>query len=390
MDPFDRLEKLANQPRKIRPLTVMESALEWLGRPELSYPTILVGGTNGKGSVTTKIAAALSSSGYRVGLYTSPHLLQITERIVIYPDPIDREELGGQLERLFDLTDGAGLELSFFELLTLAAFQLFARRAVDVAVVEVGLGGRCDATNLVRPLLAVVTSIGWDHQDLLGPTLDAIAAEKAAIAKSYAPLLLGPTAKQQVLREAPAAWVEQIVGEFSTFDEENSAVAKRALELVHRDFPKLSVEAIEKGISVRPFCRYEQRGKVLFDVAHNLEGLTRLFEWIEREHLGQPIALLWAVSRDKELQPLAELVARRTQLQLLPQATTPRLRSPEELAAALTAAGSKEAICLSSVEEGLITLQEQWRGVSLVAGSFYLVAEALSSQLLFGNRHSDL
>ncbi len=377
MDPFDRLERLASQPRKIRPLAAMERALEWLSHPELSYPTILVGGTNGKGSVATKIAAALSHSGYRVGLYTSPHLLQITERIVIYPAPLSREELGQQLQELFDFADGAELELSFFELLTLAGFQLFAKHAVDLAVVEVGLGGRLDATNLARPLLAVVTSIGWDHQDLLGPTLEAIAAEKAAISRRYAPLLLGPTATQKPLLQASAAWVEQVIGEFSTFDEENSAIAKRALELICPHFTKLSTEAVEKGTLVRPFCRYERRGKILFDVAHNLEGLMRLFEWIEREHPGQPIALLWAVSRDKELEPLAELVARRTERQLLPKAASPRLRSPEELADALAAAGSEKAISLSSVEEGLIGLQENEKGVLLVAGSFYLVAEAL-------------
>src|SRR5688500_18688155 len=161
---------------------------ERLGEPHLRYPTIHVAGTNGKGSTSHMIAAVLQRCGYKTGLYTSPHLKDFRERI----------RVGGQMipeQRVIDFVEKnrawyESLEPSFFELTTAMAFKHFADEQVDIAVIETGLGGRLDSTNIIRPVLTVITNISWDHKDLLGDSLEKIAAEKAGIIKRNTPVVV--------------------------------------------------------------------------------------------------------------------------------------------------------------------------------------------------------
>ena len=165
---------------------VMRETAPLLGNPEKAFPAIHVTGTNGKGSVSHKIAKALQSSGLRVGLYTSPHLISFCERIQVNGIPIPEETSRQGLLKLFEM----GKDLFFFEIATLLAFEYFRDQKVDVAIVEVGIGGFHDATNIVQPILSIITSVACDHEDLLGNTLEKIAYEKSGIIKPSIPVVI--------------------------------------------------------------------------------------------------------------------------------------------------------------------------------------------------------
>jgi dihydrofolate synthase/folylpolyglutamate synthase len=174
-------------------LTRMRKALALRGHPERAQPVVLVAGTNGKGSVASMIAAVLQAQGYRVGLYTSPHLHRIVERFRVQGRPMPERDFARHVAGLRRFLAEPGTPaLTFFEACTLLAFEHFAEAQVDIVVLEVGLGGRLDATNVVKPVVSVITSIALDHTDRLGNTLGRIAHEKAGILKRGAPLVRGP------------------------------------------------------------------------------------------------------------------------------------------------------------------------------------------------------
>ena len=173
----------------------VRTVLAALGNPHFAYPSVLVGGTNGKGSVCAMLAEVLSRHGFRVGLYTSPHLVLIEERVRIGGCPISRRDFCRLLSRLKELIPeliaSGKLESppTYFEILTILALQYLFEKKVDIAVLEVGMGGRLDATNVVTPLVSVITSVGLDHQEFLGRTLAEIAFEKAGIIKPWVPVV---------------------------------------------------------------------------------------------------------------------------------------------------------------------------------------------------------
>ncbi|MCB1149859.1 MAG: hypothetical protein KDK48_06805, partial [Chlamydiia bacterium] len=224
-----------------------------------------------KGSTAHKIAAALKAGGYRVGLFTSPHILEYNERIRINGVKVSEDTLLPKLEKLLALEP----EANFFEITTALAFQCFAEAKVDVAVVEAGIGGLFDATNTVHPCLAVITSIGFDHQEMLGDTLEEIARNKFGIIKEGAPALIGPTVPAH-----PQA--VKLSGDYQTFDEENSALAVKALEMLQTRFP-LDAEAIQIGLKSHAPCRLQRIGNLIVDVAHNPAGVKRAFDSLRRE-----------------------------------------------------------------------------------------------------------
>ncbi|HSQ26388.1 MAG TPA: Mur ligase family protein, partial [Anaerolineales bacterium] len=169
----------------------MRDFMEELGNPQLTYPVIHIAGTKGKGSVASLCANSLHAQGYRVGLYTSPHLYDYAERIQVNGQEITHDELIELVDELRPYLD-RGTELTTFEITTAMALLYFARQKVSVVVLEVGLGGRLDATNIITPLVSVITSISLDHTNVLGNTLQAIAGEKAGIIKKGVPLIVAP------------------------------------------------------------------------------------------------------------------------------------------------------------------------------------------------------
>ena len=169
---------------------------DWLGNPHRAYKCIHVAGTNGKGSVSNLLAATLQESGYRVGLFTSPHLADFRERIRVNGEMIDKRSVSRFVERYFK--SGLTCEPSFFELTTAMAFEYFKQQKVDYAVIEVGLGGRLDSSNIITPILSVITNISIDHTQFLGNTLAQIASEKAGIIKPGVPVVVGEASQEEV------------------------------------------------------------------------------------------------------------------------------------------------------------------------------------------------
>ena len=188
--PFHMVGASAYKPGLENTLRLMEH----VGNPQEQLRTVHVAGTNGKGSTSHLIAASLQAAGLRVGLFTSPHLVKLTERIRINGMPIEEEEIAGFIGQNKDFLDE--VQPSFFETMTALAFAYFVKRKVDVAVIEVGLGGRLDSTNVLTPVLSVITNIGLDHTEFLGNTLSKIAKEKAGIMKPHVPCVIGETHPQ--------------------------------------------------------------------------------------------------------------------------------------------------------------------------------------------------
>jgi dihydrofolate synthase / folylpolyglutamate synthase len=276
-----------------------------LGHPERVYPVIHVAGTNGKGSVAAMVEAICRANGLRTGLYTSPHLVKLGERVQVDRQLLTEAEIVAYTNELRPAADRLGAATpdehpTFFEFMTAMAFLQFARRQVDVAVVEVGMGGRLDATNVVQPEIAVITSIGLDHCAELGHTLAAIAREKAGIIKAGRPVVIGrlPAEAETVIREvakglaAPVYSVREEFGEelarYPTTNLEgdyqrwNAATATLAARLVKR--PRtISADAVARGLqSVNwpgRWQRTEIGGRlVILDASHNPEGVEVLAE----------------------------------------------------------------------------------------------------------------
>lgn len=282
---------------------------ELLGFPTNAFESIHIAGTNGKGTVTKKIATALESAGYRVGLYTSPHLSCFRERIQINGKMITENEVMELLSSIFDVAEKEKISATFFELTTLLAFFYFSKNAVDVAVLETGLGGRLDSTNIVVPKLSVITSVSLEHTDILGSTIEEIAYEKAGIIKEGVPVVLGPRLPMQLFegmakeRNSPCIVVN---GSYKTFDEENTAIAKTALE-----FLRTPSKDIQIGLKSYLPCRLEVIAKsidnpnfplfVILDVAHNPDGMLHLFKAIRERFPKQPLRVLCGLSKTKDI-----------------------------------------------------------------------------------------
>jgi len=366
---FDKVieELFLKRPPDYHPNSVqtMRQVAPLLGNPEKTCPTIHVSGTNGKGSVSHKIAKALQSSGLKVGLYTSPHLISFCERIQINGVPIPEETARQGILKLFDLG------LFFFEIATLLAFEYFRDQKVDIAVIEVGIGGRHDATNIIHPILSIITSVASDHENYLGSTLEKIAYEKAGIIKPGAPVVIGPKADYAVIREQAIACqsslykVEEVDG---FYDLENSAVAHQALKLL--PYP-LSNEDIEIGLKSRPPCRFEQIGNVIFDVAHNPAGILRLLEAMEAHFPGQRFSVVIGMSKDKDVRKCLTMLAEKaSHLYLVP---SPGLKAigVEEMSEMLRQEGVSHFTAGLSIREALAAEE-----LLVVCGSFYIMKEA--------------
>ena len=286
--------------------------------PDRRYPVIHVAGTNGKGSVTTKIAAALEAEGYRVGLYTSPHISCFRERICVNRKMIPEDVVQEILTDLFEITKKNCIPATFFELTTFLALIYFAREQADVVVLETGLGGRLDATNIVDPVLCVITSISLDHTDILGTSIEEITREKAGIIKPGVPVLIGPQVPFSIVKETAErqnSFLFQVPGEFSTFEEENRTLAKKALRLLHERFP-ISKESIRTGIETNRPCRFEifrENNPIILDVAHNPDGLLHLFRAIRIRFGQKPLRILFGLSKNKDVDGCLKILNENTQ-----------------------------------------------------------------------------
>jgi dihydrofolate synthase/folylpolyglutamate synthase len=395
-------------------LETMTALTVRLGMPQTKYRTLHIAGTNGKGSTAAMAATVLQAAGYRVGLYTSPHLVEFRERIRVNGEMIAESQvaqLTGQLQTLCE----PDLSPTFFEYTTAMAFQHFADSGVDVAVLEVGLGGRFDATNVVMPMACAVTTISLDHQEYLGPTLSSIAFEKAGIIKPGVPVVLGRLeddawrAIEQVARkrQAPAFRLNE---DFRTEGEgpqqfsyrglgmqydgltcalegrhqlDNAACALALLEAAAPQGIAVTAEAVTAALrAVNWAGRLEvvdRRPTILLDGAHNPAAATALADYLTRSdqsHPSRPVVLVLGMMRDKDHRGFVEPLRGLVDEVVLTQADLPRSATAQELRASLKGLlPHPHVVPLLSDAIALARQLATPEGLVCVAGSLMLVGE---------------
>jgi dihydrofolate synthase/folylpolyglutamate synthase len=393
-----------------------------LGDPHQHYPSLHIAGTKGKGSVAALMESALRAHGYRTGLYTSPHLVDFRERIQIAGEPVAQAAVISGVERLRQpAAHQPGI--TTYELITALAFLLFAEQEIEVGVFEVGLGGRLDATNVIDPLVSVITSISFDHTHLLGSTLPEIAGEKGGIIKSETPVVLAPMVPQAAdvlrtmaeARRAPVHEVEQmfrvkvvtadlggqrlqvlardatdqdpvelyipLLGEHQA---ENAATAYLALVTAGLQGLDISLEAIQRGFrNVSWPGRFQvlrQQPVVVLDAAHNRDSAARLRQTVEQMFPGRPVHLIFGASEDKDIEGMLHELASITDKLTLTQAIHPRAAEPVELKAlAADSFGTIEIVVPPRQAVARALAEATADDVILISGSLFVVGEVLAA-----------
>ena len=224
------------------------TATSYFSFPQRDLNFIHVTGTNGKGSVCKKLSKAFEFSGYKTGLYISPHVTSFRERIMINSNYIEKEFITDHLESLYKILDKTGVELTYFEIVTLLSLLYFKEKKIDIGIIEVGLGGNLDATNIIDPLISVITSIGLDHTDSLGYTQKEIAEKKSGIIKMNKPVVIGPDCfpKEVFITKAEETNSEIHCVEYdykmtTDFEYENNAIYRKVIEVVNKKYSSHSV-----------------------------------------------------------------------------------------------------------------------------------------------------
>ena len=380
-----------------------------LGRPHESYPTVHVAGTNGKGSVSSMIAASLAASGFRVGLYTSPHLVDFRERIKLLDlqlrsirnngaEMIGKEAVWEFLERFDRELEG----LSFFEITTGMALWWFREQEVDIAVIEVGLGGMLDSTNIITPLASVVTSIGLDHCSLLGSTRPLIAEQKAGIFKPGVPAVVGccddeirPVFEKTARRlpcpllssEGSAARAGLDASELDLrgeYQKENLDTAVCALQAA--GLP-VCPEGIANAAALTGFHgRWEilrEEPLTIADIGHNPAALKLNFAQLEKEASGRPLTIVYGIMADKDLDSIIPMMPFGAHYILCAPDSARALPAGKLQERILAARPGLDTETASSVTLAVKKARETagTKGVVYIGGSAFVVAEALRDNL---------
>jgi dihydrofolate synthase/folylpolyglutamate synthase len=426
--------ELAQTPSHKFDLDHMRVLLGALDNPERRFPSVLVAGTNGKGSTAATLAAILRASGERTGLYTSPHLARINERIRIAGEPICDDDFA----LLHDLVDRTAERLvgegelpwhpSFFEMLTAMAFEYFARRRVEIAVLEVGMGGRLDATNVVEPRVSVITDIALDHQKFLGDTVAEIAAEKAGIirpggvvvtlpqqpqandvigrtimdlgarALSAVPYVppVSPASPQYVVasrQSTVSRYPLQVMGEpilvetplIGRHQLRNVALAIAAAEELGRQGFPVTAASIEQGIrETRWLGRFQVlpaahgAPEYVLDVAHNPAGAWSLRSTLSAAYAERPLTFIFGAMRDKAIGEMAEILFPLAERVIATHAHNPRSATAEEIRerASRISLQIEEAADVAAAMAAARTSARP-DTVVVITGSIYIVGEAM-------------
>ena len=390
-------------------LKAISELLSRLGNPQNSYKTILIAGTNGKGSTAAMIASILCSAGYKVGLYTSPHLVDVRERIVINGKKISLKEFNWTIAYV---KDKIKQPVTYFEFLTAAAFVYFQRQKVDIAVLEVGLGGRLDATNVCKPLVSVITNIALDHMDYLGNTLDSIAREKAGIIKQNGICITA--AKQKIVLEVMKdvclrrraklyclgrdIKIKKQKNGFLTYQGlyrninnltiplqgdhqlSNAALALAAIELCEKNGFSVDDAAISAGLKN---THWEARLEVLqkqplflLDGAHNTAGINVLCRSLKKEFSYRRLILIFGALADKDYRRMLQKIVPLASIIILTQLKTKRAVPVNDIMETVKKMGYP-AIVTENVNQAIEWAQVLATKQDLICatGSFYLAGE---------------
>jgi dihydrofolate synthase/folylpolyglutamate synthase len=433
MSALDRLFALEQFGIKLG-LDNIRTILAALGNPERAWRSIHIAGTNGKGSVAAMVERGLRAAGLRTGRYTSPHLDRIEERVALDGTPVDRATFETVTGQVLDVVDnlsrrpvhrsaseggspGEGgrakgtltVSPTFFEVSTAVAFEIFRSKAVDVAIVEVGLGGRYDATNVLTPTIAAITSIALDHERHLGSTLPQIAFEKAGIAKEGVPLVVGRLPSEAAVRVAEvAAEVGAVmVNAHATTDRryppltlalagrhqlENAAVAVAIMEQWSVLVSHVPTEAIVTGLTE---CEWPARlewlrlpggGELLIDAAHNPAGALALASYL-RDTRSPKLPIVFAAMADKDLGGMITALEPVASMFVATTAPHARARAAEEMAAAIRKHTGSVPVMAAATPELAVERALEHSSRAVAAGSIYMVGPLRSRLIAAGAGH---
>lgn len=367
-----------------------------LNHPEHQFKSIHVGGTNGKGSTAHMLASVLHEAGYKVGLYTSPHLKEYRERICVNGTMISEDfvvDFVAHNKSFFESN-----ALSFFEMSVGMAFAYFADEQVDIAVVEVGLGGRLDSTNILNPEVSVITNIGLDHTQFLGTTLESIAGEKAGIIKPNTPIVIGETQSETEVvfrtkatkEQAPIYFADQRIESTAptslkgAYQIHNVRTVLQTIKILNSGAFTIPIKAVQQGLlkvteNTGLRGRWEILGtapKIICDTAHNREGLCLVFKQLQSEKF-QRLHVVVGMVNDKDIPSLLELFPKQAQYYFC-QPNVPRGLEASQLAQIFTEHGFKGSI-YPSVKDALNAAKQSASHDDLiyVGGSTFVVAEII-------------
>ena len=391
-DEFSYLYSLKDSRTQFK-LEGMKKVMQILGNLDAAYKTIHVGGTNGKGSTCAYLAEILQQAGYNVGLYTSPHLLHYNERIQVNRKNISDKEIKALILEIRKKLSEHNLTTTFFELTTAMAFLYFARKKVDIAVIEVGLGGKLDATNVITPLVSIITNIDLEHTEILGDTVEKIASEKAGIIKENVPLVTTEQ-KESVLKVFKKQCQEKnslfyhadvsVLGNFrpslrGKHQKFNAAAAVRAVKILQEQGWSIPEKALKQGIEEAfwpgRFQVVSKKPFIVVDCAHNPEGihvLADVVKKIRKRHL-----LLLATAQDKDSEEMVHIIAPLFKKVIVTEGNY-RAKSAEKLGQEVQEYVPDVEIipeCRKAVQRALSLVQKD--ELFLVTGSIYMVGEAL-------------
>lgn len=376
-------------------------ALDLLGNPHLELPVIHVAGTNGKGSTIAFLRQLFQAHGLRVGSFVSPHMVSVHDRICIDSQPISDPDFQDYLQKVYDLEQEVAAlyePFRYFEVMVLIMFLYFQDQQPHVALVEVGIGGLLDTTNVVAPALSVITSIGMDHQDLLGSTLGEIAEQKAGIIKESVPVVLGPLCPETTAICRQIALDKQVpvyqfgqeftykAGQFSNTDidlselvlglagphqEENAAVALQTFLLYMASIEKATLPPLIKTALAQTSWpgRLElvaQEPKIYLDGAHNVPAIDRLIEFIQEQE--EPVTILFSALRRKDFQEMLELLEEK-----LPH--TPLVLTSFAYDGALSEENRQDREYVEDYRTFIEDWQSDGQGILIITGSLYFISE---------------
>jgi dihydrofolate synthase/folylpolyglutamate synthase len=390
--------------------------MQLLGSPQDQFPSIHIAGSKGKGSVSAFCASVLQTAGYKVGLYTSPHLKDFEERIQINQIPIPRPTLVEYVEEIKETVSSVP-GLTTFEIMTGLGFLYFSRQEVDLAVVEVGLGGRLDATNIITPLVSVITALYLDHVSILGDTIEEIAMEKGGIIKPGIPVVCAPQGDEglsvikEIAAENEAPFIDvredypftitsrsfegqsfRLAGKgrkerdlsiplLGTYQVENAVTAIATIDNVGEKGFVIAEEALVQGLANAKWpARFEilrRDPPVIIDSAHNPASLLKLIETVDDFFPDHKMILVFGISEDKQLPGMYQAVLPRTTYLICTQADHPRAMDPHKLAEeAGSFSGGKEVIPV--VRDALFRADKlaDENSLVLVTGSIFVAASA--------------
>ncbi len=391
---FHRIGAAAYKPS----LKNTEALCHWLGNPEKKIKTIHVGGTNGKGSTTHLLSAVLQSAGYKVGLYTSPHLIDFRERIKINGEWVSEEFVIDFVQR-YQNSNCISLQPSFFELTFALAVDYFAKSNVDIAIIEVGMGGRLDSTNVIQPLLSVLTNVSKDHMQFLGNSIEAIATEKAGIIKDKTPVVLGPMVSQaKGVFEEKAKEKEStlFVAEYNSeiphcslagdYQKENIQTAFCALKVIQKNFLPFDDQHISHGfgnvqsltgLKGRWEILQQENPKIVADVGHNEDGIKWVLQQV-RNHSFDQLHIVLGMVNDKDVDQVLSLFPKNAKYYFC-KANIPRGLDAgilKEKAQSQMLFGEVYTSVADAFENAKIHAQNT--DFILITGSFFTVAEVVA------------